>query len=151
MGGLLSATSEKTNEFHATQVLQQLQQEFNLPLANYCITLSENEIPPHYLLNIELLPNHPLNNPEKFLAEFDLKMQQANVSYEDKRHNNILPPPRLRILAPGSFATVRHRLLQRGIPDSHLKIPHINEDRKFLAGLDIEQEVKLSQLEKVIQ
>ena len=149
-GGLLSATSEKTNEFHATQVMQQLQKEFDLPLANYCITLSENEIPPHYLLNIELLPNHPLNNPEKFLAQFDRKMQQANVSYEDKRRNNILPPPRLRILAPGSFATVRQRLLQKGIPDSHLKIPHINEDRKFLAGLDIEQEVKLSQLEKVI-
>ncbi len=147
MGGLLSATSEKTNEFHATQVIQQLQQEFDLPLANYCITLSENEIPPHYLLNIELLPNHRLNNPDKFLAEFDRKMQQANVSYEDKRRNNILPPPRLRILAPGSFAIVRQRLLQKGIPDSHLKIPHINEDRKFLAGLDIEQEVKLSQLE----
>ena len=149
MGGLLSATSEKTNEFHATQVIQQLQQEFDLALANYCITLSENEIPPHYLLNIELLPDRPLNNPEKFLAEFDQKMQQANVSYEDKRRNNILPPPRLRILAPGSFATVRQRLLQKGIPDSHLKIPHINEDRKFLAGLDIEQEFKLSQLEGV--
>ncbi|MGB3758008.1 MAG: GH3 auxin-responsive promoter family protein [Rivularia sp. (in: cyanobacteria)] len=149
MGGLLSATSEKTNEFHATQVMQQLQKEFDLPLASYCITLSENEIPPHYLLNIELLPNHPLNNPEKLLAQFDLKMQQANVSYEDKRRNNILPPPRLRILAPGSFATVRQRLLQKGIPDSHLKIPHINEDRKFLAELDIEQEVKLSQLEQV--
>lgn len=143
MGGLLSATSEKTNEFHATQVMQQLQQEFNLPLANYCITLSENEIPPHYLLNIELLPSHPLNNPEKFLAEFDKKMQLANVSYEDKRRNNILPAPQLRILAPGSFTTVRQRLLQRGIPDSHLKIPHINEDRQFLTGLDIEQEVKL--------
>ncbi len=149
MGGLLSATSEKTNEFHATQVMQQLQKEFDLPLASYCITLSENEIPPHYLLNIELLPNHPLNQPEKLLAEFDLKMQQANVSYEEKRCKNILPPPRLRILAPGSFATVRQRLLQKGIPDSHLKIPHINEDRKFLAGLDIEQEFKLSQLEGV--
>lgn len=149
MGGLLSATSEKTNEFHATQVMQQLQKEFDLPLASYCITLSKNEIPPHYLLNIELLPNHPLNNPEKLLAEFDRKMQQANVSYEDKRCKNILPPPRLRILAPGSFATVRQRLLQKGIPDSHLKIPHINEDRKFLEGLDIEQEVKLSQLEQI--
>ncbi|MEM1391856.1 MAG: GH3 auxin-responsive promoter family protein [Cyanobacteria bacterium P01_D01_bin.116] len=149
MGGLLSATSEKTNEFHATQVIQQLQKEFDLPLANYCITLSENEIPPHYLLNIELLPNYPLHNPEKLLAEFDKKMQEANVSYEDKRRNNILPPPRLRILAPGSFATVRQRLLQRGIPDSHLKIPHINEDRQFLAGLDVEQEVKLSELEGV--
>ena len=143
MGGLLSATSEKTNEFHATQVMQQLQQEFDLPLTNYCITLSENEIPPHYLLNIELLPDRPLNNPERFLAEFDLKMQQANVSYEDKRRNNILPSPQLRILAPGSFATVRQRLLQKGIPDSHLKIPHISEDRQFLAGLDIEREVKL--------
>ena len=147
MGGLLSATSEKTNEFHATQVMQQLQQEFNLPLENYCITLSENEIPPHYILNIELLQNHPLNNSEKFLAEFDQKMQQANVSYEDKRRNNILPPPRLRILAPGSFATVRQRLLDRGIPDSHLKIPHISEDRQFLAGLDIEKEVKQTTIE----
>ncbi|MEO0934861.1 MAG: GH3 auxin-responsive promoter family protein, partial [Cyanobacteria bacterium J06641_2] len=51
VGGLLSATSEKTNEFHATQVIQQLQKEFDLPLANYCITLSENEIPPQYSTN----------------------------------------------------------------------------------------------------
>ncbi len=146
-GGLLSATSEKTNEFHATQVMQQLQQEFDLPLENYCITLSEDEIPPCYLLNIELLANHPLKNSEYFLAEFDKKMQQANVSYEDKRRNKILPPPRLRILAPGSFATVRQRLLQKGTPESHLKIPHISEDRQFLAGLDIDREVKLLEVE----
>ncbi|MBV6623550.1 MAG: GH3 auxin-responsive promoter family protein [Rivularia sp. (in: Bacteria)] len=148
MGGLLSATSEKTNEFHATQVMQQLQKEFDLPLENYCITLSDDEIPPCYLLNIELLPGHPLHNSEKFIAEFDKKMQQANVSYEDKRVHNILPPPRLRILASGSFATVRQRLLQKGIPDSHLKIPHINEDRQFLAGLNIDKEVKLPQLKE---
>jgi hypothetical protein len=33
--------------------------------------------------------------------------------------------------------------LERGIPDSQLKFPHISEDRQFLAGLRVEQEVRL--------
>ena len=141
-GGLLSSTSEKTNEFHVTQVMQALQQEFGLPLEDFCVTLSETEIPAHYLVNIELLPEQTLTNPVAFLRQFDEKLQAIHTSYRVKRPD-VIPAPRLRILAPGSFAIVRQRQLQKGVPDSQLKFPHINEDRSFLAGLTVEQEIQL--------
>ncbi|NRB06082.1 MAG: GH3 auxin-responsive promoter family protein [Richelia sp.] len=143
VGGLLSSTTEKTNEFHAIQVMQQLQREFDLPLENFCVTLSEHEIPAHYLLNIELIPGYELREPERFLTEFDQKLQQANVSYQDKRKKNVVPSPRLRILAPGSFAQIRQRFLKKGISDSQFKFAHISEDRQILSGMFVQQEVRL--------
>jgi hypothetical protein len=141
-GGLLSSTTEKTTEFHATQVMQALQQEFGIPLEDFCITLSENEFPAHYLVNIELAPGETLSNPQAFLVSFERKLKEINVYYASKRRDQV-PPPRLRILEPGSFAIVRQRQLQKGIPDSQLKFPHISEDRNFLSGLNVLHEVRL--------
>jgi GH3 auxin-responsive promoter len=140
-GGLLSSTTEKTTESQATQVMQLLQKEFGVLLEDFCITLSENEFPAHYLVNIEFAPGQKLNNPQAFLASFDRTLQEINVSYALRRADQV-PPPRLRILEAGSFAIVRQRQLQKGIPDSQLKFPHISEDRSFLAGIKVEQEVR---------
>jgi len=142
LGGLLSSTTEKTTEFHAIQVMQQLQREFQLSLEDFCLTLSEHEVPAHYLVNIELTPGHTLANPQAFLERFDTRLKEIHTSYANKRTDQV-PAPRLRILALGSFATLRQRLMQRGITDSQLKLPHITEDRQFLAGLTVEQEVRL--------
>lgn len=142
-GGLLSATTEKTTEFHATQVMQRLQQDFNLPLENFCITLSEHEIPPHYLVNIELAAGAVLPNPQAFIQQFDRYLQEIQPSYAVKRPDQI-PSPHLRVLAPGSFAQLRQRLLQRGIPESQFKFSHISDDRQLLAGLTIELEVSMA-------
>jgi hypothetical protein len=144
-GGMLSATTEKTTEYHVTQVMQALQQEFGLPLEDFCITLSDSLVSPHYLVNIELLPGQTLGHPQTFLDSFDQKLRQANTSYAVRRPKNFIPPPRLRILTSGSFAILRQRQLERGIPDSQLKFPHISEDRQFLAGLAVEREIKLSE------
>lgn len=141
-GGLISSTTEKTTEAHATQVMQVLQQEFKVLLEDFCITLSEHDFPARYLVNIELAPGATLSNPQDFLSSFDHKLQEANTHYEISRHDPI-PPPRLRILAPGSFAILRQQQLEKGIPDSQLKFPHISEDRQFLASLSIESEVSL--------
>ncbi len=142
-GGFISSTTEKTTEFHVTQVMQALQQEFNLPLEDFCITLSENDFPARYLASIELAPGYYLENPQSFLESFDRKLQEVNTHYEISRRDAI-PPPRLRILSSGSFAILRQRQLAKGIPDSQLKFPHISEDRNFLNGLKVEQEIVLS-------
>lgn len=142
-GGILSATSEKTNEYQVTQAMQAVQQEFGLSLEDFCITLSESLAFASYLVNIELLPEEKLEDSQAFLASFDRKLQENNASYAQKRETNFIPPPRLRILAPGSFALLRQRQLQKGIPDSQLKFPHISADRSFLSGLRVEQEVRL--------
>lgn len=141
-GGLISSTTEKTTEAHATQVMQAVQQEFSLLLEDFCMTLSVNDFPARYLLNIELANGYKLEDPQAFLSECDRKLQAANTHYEISRKDPI-PPPRLRILAPGSFAILRQRQIERGVPDSQLKFPHISEDRNFLAGLQVQQEVRL--------
>lgn len=141
-GGFISSTTEKTTEFHVTQVMQALQQEFNIPLEDFCITLSEHDFPARYLVNIELAPNQALKNLQAFLARFDRRLQEVNTPYEISRRDSV-PTPRLRILTNGSFAILRQRQVLRGIPDSQLKFPHISEDRSFLAGLTVEQEVRL--------
>jgi hypothetical protein len=124
--------------------MQALQREFNLALEDFCITLSEPEIPAHYLVNIELSPGYKLSEPQAFLTRFDHKLQEVHAMYEVKRRDQV-PPPRLRILASGSFNTLSQRERQRGIADFQLKLPHISEDRRFLAGLSVEQEVRLPQ------
>lgn len=141
-GGLLSSTSEKTTEFHVIQVMQTLQAEFGIALDDFCVTLSDDRIPAAYLVNIELSAGHTLADPIAFLNAFDRELKTVNGHYAVMRGDQV-PAPRLRILAPGSFAIVRQRQLKQGMPDSQLKIPHISEDRQFLAGLEVQQEVRL--------
>jgi GH3 auxin-responsive promoter len=142
-GGLLSSTSEKTTEFHVTQVMQDLQQKFAVILEDFCITLSDNTIPACYLVNIELAPGEILENYLGFLTAFDLSLQEIHTSYAIKRRDSV-PAPRLRVLASGSFAILRQRQLLKGIPDSQLKFPHISSDRNFLSNLTVKQEIRLS-------
>ncbi len=146
VGGLLSSTFEKTTEFHATQVMQGLQREFDVSLEDFCITLSEQEFPAHYLVNVELATDNHLADPSAFLASFEQRLRAANTFYAVNRRNQI-PPPRLRILAPGSFATLKQRQLAKGIPDAQLKFPHISEDRRFLTGLTVLQELQFQEID----
>ncbi|AFZ45941.1 GH3 auxin-responsive promoter [Halothece sp. PCC 7418] len=140
-GGLISSTVEKTTEAHAVAVMQRLQTEFNLTLEDFCLTLSEKETPAHYILNIELPPDQALPNLEKLLLRFDEILKEVNPRYGAKRQD-LVPPPQLHLLASGSFNIVRKRQLERGVPDSQLKFPHISEDRTLVAGLTVLQTVR---------
>ena len=141
-GGLLSSTTEKTTEFHAIRVMQALHQEFNLRLDDFCLTLSEQEFPAHYIVNIELAAGERLINPQAFLNRFEYWLKKINTPYATVRDGQV-PPPKLRILQEGSFNIVRQRQIKKGMPDSQLKLPHISEDRSFLAELTVEYETTL--------
>ena len=141
-GGILSSTTEKTTEAHVTAVLRSLQEEWGITIHDFFVTLSEKEFPPHYLLNIELPPESKLEDSEHFLRRFDEILKETNPHYALKRSGEV-PPPRLRILAMGSFDIVRQRQIDRGIPDSQLKFPHISEDRQLFAGLTVQKEITL--------
>ncbi|GAB4442733.1 MAG: GH3 auxin-responsive promoter [Cyanobacteria bacterium J069] len=143
-GGLLSATTEKTTEFHVTQVMEILQQAFPVKLQDFCITLSADEFPARYLVNIELAPGYVLERPQAFLAQFDHWLKVLNQPYATVRQDQV-PSPRLRILAPGSFATLHQRQVNRGMFDSQLKLLHISENRTLLEGLTMQYEADLPQ------
>lgn len=141
-GGLLSSTTEKTTEFHVTQAMRALCQEFKLELEDFCIALSADEFPARYLVNVELAGDRSIENPKAFLKRFDYWLAEFNNPYGTVRASEV-PPPRLQILAPGSFATVRRRQVEKGMSDSQLKFPHISEERKLLSGLTLLEEVSL--------
>jgi len=92
------------------------------------------------VVNVELALGQTLDNPTSFLERFEYWMGEFNHLYPKARQAQV-PPPTLRILAPGSFARVRQRQVDRGMFDSQLKFPHISEDRGFLADFGVLQEV----------
>lgn len=142
-GGLLSSTTEKTTEFHATQAMEACLREFEVELDDFCIALSADEFPARYLVNIELAGDRQkLENPKAFLQRFDYWLAEFNNPYGTVRSSEV-PPPRLRILEPGSFAIVRRQQVENGMSDSQLKFPHISEDRKLLEGLRVLEEIEL--------
>lgn len=142
-GGLLSSTTEKTTEFHVTQAMRALCQEFKVELDDFCVALSADEFPARYLVNVELAGDARLDNPKAFLQRFDYWLAEFNNPYGTVRNSEV-PPPRLQILAPGSFATVRRRQVSKGMSDSQLKFPHISEDRKLLEGLRVLEEIEIN-------
>ncbi len=140
-GGTLSAISEKTTEYHVTQVMAALQG--NLPIEDFCVTLSESLIDPYYVLNIELAGNNKLSDPKQFLAAFDHHMQQTNESYGFKRQKNDITRPQLNLLAPGSFKQLRQQRLKPGISDDvQVKLAHISCDRTLLDSITIIQQIR---------
>ncbi|HEY9826581.1 MAG TPA: GH3 auxin-responsive promoter family protein [Stenomitos sp.] len=143
LGGLLNSTSEKTTEFHVIQTMRRLQNEFEMRLEDFCVTLSEHEVPAHYWVNVELAAVSQLSEPEQFLRRFDAVLQEENGHYQIMRRDQV-PPPALRILAPGSFDTLKQKLLKGGNAEHQLKVPHISENRTLLADLPIICEIPWS-------
>lgn len=139
-GGVLSASTEKTTEYHVTRVMQQLQQTFRLKLENFCVTLSNDWACPHYWVNIEIAEGYRLDRPQEFIRRFDAYLSDLHLSYALKRGEQI-PAPKLRMLASGSFAQLQQRLVNRGVSEGQLKFPVVSGDRTLLAGLSVEAEV----------
>ena len=140
-GGTLSAISEKTTEYHVAQVMAALQSD--LPIEDFCITLSESLVEPYYVLNVELATDAKLSDPKQFLHTFDEQMQQANESYGLKRQKNDITRPQLNLLAPGSFKQLRQRHLKPGISDdAQVKLSHISCDRTLLDGITITHQIR---------
>ncbi len=141
-GGQLSSVLEKTTEHHVNQVVRTLQQDFGPLLQDFCVTLSAHEVPAHYLVNIELAPGRSLDDPRAFLHRFDQDLREVNWLYGMLRTDRI-PPPKLRLLAAGSFAELRQRLVARASPNADIKPPHVSEDRQLMSGLAVVHEFDL--------
>ena len=142
-GGTLSATTEKTTEYHATRALQAAQRDHSVQLKDFCITLSEQITFAYYVINVEVSADSPLEDPQAFLDQCDRYLQLENASYGEKRTSGEIGEPRLRLLAPGSFTILYARQIKPGMTDAQLKFPHISGDRSFMDGIEVEQEIVL--------
>ncbi|MEL6222236.1 MAG: GH3 auxin-responsive promoter family protein, partial [Cyanobacteria bacterium J06627_8] len=94
-----------------------------------------------YWVNIELANGYQLRNPNTFIKAFDEELQDVHFSYRVKRPEQV-PAPQLRILAPGSFAQLRQRLVNQGVSEVQIKFPLVTANRDFLSGFKIQAEAR---------
>ena len=127
--GFITSVGEKTTEHHVTQVMRQLQQTHRVALENFCITLT-NEIPPCYVVNIELRNGEDLANPKAFIEDYDRFLAEVHNIYGLKRKDQV-KPPMLRVLKPGSFEELQTRLICKGASELQIKLPKISNDRQL--------------------
>jgi len=146
-GGTLSALSEKTTEAHVIQVMSALQRHYDLVVEDFCLTLSSDILAPYYVLTIELSAPAAARvsqiTLETWLVEFDRQLQLANPSYGLKRQADDICPPQLNLVAPGSFRQLRQqRLTPTQADEAQVKLPHLSQDRRLLAGVSILQQIQ---------
>ena len=141
LGGVVCSTVEKTTDYHIAQTMEQVAARCSIPLVNFCVTLTDDCFPPAYAFNIELQADaSPHTDLPGLLTEFEQALQNANQTYKMERQHAI-PPPRLRVLAAGSFERLKQKLMDGGMPEYQLKILNLTDRRNYLDGLSVEQEL----------
>ena len=124
--GFITSVGEKTTEYHVTQVMRELQRKHAVALENFCITLTD-EIPPSYIVNIELSAGQTLEDPRAFIEDYDEILKQYHMLYKLKRKDQVKPPI-LRILNPNSFEQLQQSLILKGASEAQIKLPQ-NQQR----------------------
>ena len=95
---------------------------------------------PHYSLWFEptTQTGYPSHDSLNGLAKsFDRQLALCNVEYAEKRKSFRLDPAEVRIIEPGSYEILRKKLVEKGVPDSQIKLSHLNpkqETREFFDG-----------------
>lgn len=142
-GGQLSSIAEKTTENHIAQVMDQLLKDFDLALYDYCVMLSD-EAPARYVLNIEPMDLQDLPDLSALIAGFDEILQSLHLNYRNNRRD-MVPPPMLRVLAPGSFSAVLAKSIDGPGADTNIKLLHITDDRSYLQGVNVVESVLMEE------
>lgn len=99
--GVISITGEKLTEHQATQALNAVLRECNLPVHDFALAPCWQGNQPYYCLFLEagVLPNPHWAHT---LAELlDRQLQASNVEYASKRRSDRLGPLQTRLVPPG--------------------------------------------------
>jgi len=130
-GAVLSIAGEKVTEDQVTAAMRLPALDFPR-LAGFTVTLEQTS-PPRYILAVEWrgapssepLPGELRRSLAAVLAAFDQNLSAANLEYAAKRADGRLAFPRLLLVAGGTYAARRARLLAEGRSEGQLKPLHL--------------------------
>jgi len=135
-GNVCSFTGEKLTEPQVIEAIRNTTEAAELKV-NFFTVIPEFQPNPHYQLWIEF-DHYPLEETVKLLARnVDRAIGKNNCEYESKRESGRLDPITIHLLKPGTYRELRKALVDEGIPDAQIKIPHLNpkaEVKKKLLG-----------------
>lgn len=126
-GNTYSFTGEKITELQVTEAMKQLLSEDGLGI-RYFSLVPEFRPQPHYRLWIEAIEGSSLDCERLAILarRFDQQLCHLNVEYKSKRESFRLDPVTVEQLQAGVYEKCRKWLVAAGIPDSQVKLSHLN-------------------------
>ncbi|NJN23427.1 MAG: GH3 auxin-responsive promoter family protein [Acaryochloridaceae cyanobacterium RL_2_7] len=118
--------------------MSRLEKQYDVKIINFCITLTD-EIPPRYVVNVELARGDRLQSPQSFIQRYEQFLTEVHNIYGVKRKDQ-LKPPILRILHPGTFQRLQEQMVQKGVGEAQIKLPKISNDRQLFAESAVMEE-----------
>ncbi len=139
-GNIFSFTGEKITELQVTEAMARTLAELSLKLRFFTV-IPEFRPAPHYRLWVEPLPGGEKiidSIRDQLSAVFDRQLGLSNIEYRAKRDSLRLDQVVLEMIAPGSYEAYRKALVATGVPDSQIKLSHLNpkpETRAYFEAL----------------
>ncbi len=127
-GGVSSVTGEKITEEQVLSALRTTVAALSLSEIKHFTAEAVLDRPPHYQCYAEVEQGSERiafaeDFQEDFLNCFDAQLKTMNPEYADKRDSKRLGRPRLKLLAPGTYARLRQQRVMEGAPEAQVKIP----------------------------
>lgn len=135
-GNIFSFTGEKITELQVTESMQRALAEHSVR-ARFFTVIPEFRPSPHYRVWLEPTDRETILDGDLLLrlaSSFDKQLSMANIEYSAKRASARLEPAKAQMIHPGSYEALRKNLVAGGVPDSQIKLSHLNpkpETRAF--------------------
>lgn len=137
-GTLLDLVGEKTSEEHMATAVTELAERWSLgELVDFTTRVDSDSSPARYVVYAEVTGDD-LSGHEADARELDRLVTSTNPTCEGFRQNNLLGPPTLAILRPGTFAQLKNLIANGDLPSSRsqLKVPRRIDSPGQVALLD---------------
>ena len=135
-----SVTGEKLYESQVNEAVNKALEASKLLIEFFSASI-EWGVPPRYIFLVELEGNPPHDKKKALLKYIEEGLCDQNAEYKDKRAQQVLGPPVLKMVKRGGFERYRAKKVKEGGHDSQFKVPELTSDMDFQKNFDIEEEI----------
>lgn len=136
-------TGEKLSEHHVTKAMDATVARVSLNVSAYALAPCWDESQPFYGVFVEEQDVQRSDLVRPFLEELDAALGLQNIEYEAKRASGRLGPPRLQVVATGTWQKWdRERLERSGGSPEQYKHPCLIGDTNFQKTMNVLSELR---------
>lgn len=129
---LLNMVSEKTTENHAFHALTCTFRKLGGSFSDYTV-LGDNSVSPgRYIFFVEARDSCNPALYKDINSVLDEELRKANIAYGRQRLSRKLGCAELRIVPPGTFDSLKKKIIERGASKNQVKIPRVLNDKKLI-------------------
>jgi hypothetical protein len=129
INGIVSLTGEKLHERQFIEAVHAVEKETGR-FVPFFVGFADAE-KSNYRYYYEFADQHTTQEQaEEFTRQIDLRLQEFNTEYKEKRESNRLKAPDTFLLVPESFEQFKARCIDQGYRDGQFKVNLLMQDEK---------------------